>query len=131
ADRDKDARGVDEGGKPIGDMQSRRSPDADNGAGVDHAGQAIKTARHAEHAESRVVRQQSLDRGLGVEADERARRRAARLAQRLGLPGRIGGAWREPSAWQLIVNGLGLAWDRGVAITRDRNRNLAPGRNRL
>ena len=63
-DREEDAHGVDKRRHPVGDVHPRGSPDADNVAGIDHARQAIESARHAEHAGGRVIRQQPLHRRL-------------------------------------------------------------------
>ena len=81
-DREEYARGVDERRHPVGDVQSRTPPDAGNVSRVDHARQAIESARHAEHAGGRVIRQQPLHRRLSVKAGQGPHGRAARVAQR-------------------------------------------------
>ena len=85
---------------------------ADNVAGVDHAGEAVESAGHAEHAGGGVVREQPLHRRFSVEARQRSHRRAARPAQFRRLLGRLDRMRREPRPREEVVNGVGLARGR-------------------
>ena len=87
-DREQDAHRVDKRRHPVGDVQMRPSFHADNVAGVDHAGEAVESAGHAEHAGRRVIRQQPLHRRFSLEVRQRPHRRAAGSAQFRRLIGR-------------------------------------------
>ena len=47
-----------EGGSQSGDVQTRHSPDGDHVAWIDHAGEPVQRARHAEHADGGAIRQE-------------------------------------------------------------------------
>ena len=127
----KDAHGVDGGGQPVGDVQSRHSLDGDHVGWIDHAREPVQRARHAEHALGCAIRQEPLRRRLGVEAGEGPHRRAACRAQLRRRFRRARCVGREPVARQFVVDSASLAFGRRIAVQRDLICSLAPRRNRL